>query len=64
LNIKLLTEWADALEHLERLGDWEERGFDMRFWAYDLLPQTPELGCGTVCCAYGVGTTLPSWRGR
>jgi hypothetical protein len=57
----LLQDWADALYALAK-KDWKTRGFDMEHWAEKELPKTPDLGCGTVCCAYGLGTTLPSWR--
>lgn len=61
MNTELLTDWAEALEALH-LTDWERAGFDMNYWALKGRPRTPMLGCGTVCCAYGVGTTLPSWQ--
>jgi len=59
--INLLRDWANALRALDKL-DWESRGFNMVLWCNEKLPETPELGCGTVCCAYGVATTLPSWK--
>ncbi|MCI0438076.1 MAG: hypothetical protein L0177_02970, partial [Chloroflexi bacterium] len=57
----LLSDLKFALRHLDSL-DWRERGFYMGRWADGGRPETPELGCGTTACAYGVGTTLPSWQ--
>lgn len=34
----------------------------MGYWAKHKLPETPKLKCGTACCAFGVGTALPSWK--
>ncbi|MGI0024529.1 MAG: hypothetical protein ACREA4_05210 [Nitrososphaera sp.] len=34
----------------------------MDYWVKGKLPESPMLGCGTVCCAYGVGTALKSWK--
>jgi hypothetical protein len=42
--------------------DWKGAGFSMQSWAKFRLPQSPTLGCGTQCCAFGVGTTLPGWK--
>lgn len=58
---QLLIDWRDALLRLNEM-DWKERGFDMDWWAFRREPTDPTLGCGTQCCAYGVGTTLPSWK--
>lgn len=62
MNLKLLNDWADALEALELGGDPKEAGFNMNNWAKYKLPDTPALGCGTVCCALGLATAIPSWR--
>lgn len=58
INRELMTAWAEALEELDE-KDWERLGFNMKFWALATEPKTNDLGC---CCAYGVGTTLPSWQ--
>lgn len=57
----LLLDLRSALADLAEI-DWKSAGFYMPYWAHNRLPQSPLLGCGTVCCAYGVGTTLPSWK--
>lgn len=63
MNIRkdLLSDLKVALRHLNTLN-WRDRGFWMGRWADGGRPETPELGCGTTACAYGVGTTLPSWK--
>lgn len=58
---KLLRDLKVALRRLDSL-DWRDRGFYMGSWAEGKRPETSELSCNTVCCAYGVGTTLPSWE--
>lgn len=58
---KLLRDLMMALRRLDSL-DWRDRGFYMGSWAEGGRPETPELGCGMAACAYGVGTTLPSWK--
>ena len=60
-NISLLSDWARALRHLNET-DWQSSGWNMGIWALHKLPESPVLDCGTVCCAYGLGTTLPSWK--
>jgi len=60
-NIRLLSDWAQALRRLNQT-DWQSSGWNMGAWAMYKLPESPDLTCGTVCCAYGLGTTLPSWR--
>lgn len=60
-NAKLLKPLVTALRRLDK-KDWRKAGFDMAHWARNTLPKTPDLGCGTQCCAYGLGTTLPSWK--
>jgi len=60
-NMSLLSDWAQALRHLHGT-DWRSSGWDMRFWSIRKLPSSPDLTCGTACCAYGLGTTLPSWK--
>lgn len=57
----LLRDLMVALQHLNTL-DWKQRGFHMGWWGDRKRPETPELGCDTSACAYGVGTTLPSWK--
>jgi len=58
---KLLSDWAQALRHLHET-DWQSSGWNMGSWGMYKLPESPNLDCGTVCCAYGLGTTLPSWK--
>ena len=61
-NRELLLDLCDALTDLHETGNWRAAGFNMGNWAKYKLPETPLLGCGTSCCAYGLGTTLDSWR--
>lgn len=60
-NKILLQPLCKTLLKLEKL-DWAKRGFFMGYWAKLKKPKTQKLGCGTVCCAFGLGTTLPSWK--
>lgn len=60
-QVILLNDLKKALRRLNKI-DWQAAGFHMGNWAKYRLPQSPELNCGTTCCAYGVGTTLPSWK--
>lgn len=60
MRTDLLNDLANALEELGKT-DWKAAGFNMYKWASS-IPESPELGCGTECCAYGLGTTLPSWK--
>jgi len=57
----LLSDWALALRHLHKT-DWQSSGWNMGSWGLYKLPESPDLCCGTVCCAFGLGTTLPSWK--
>lgn len=61
LNQTLLTDLRKALVYLNEV-DWRQAGFNMGYWASYKKPRTRKLGCGTACCAFGVGTTLPSWK--
>lgn len=61
IRIDLLNDLRAALVALNS-KNWKKLGFNMEFWARYKLPDGPELGCGTVCCAFGVGASLPSWR--
>jgi hypothetical protein len=61
-QIRLLKDWEQGLRDLDKKA-WKEKGFNMEHWAKgEHPPSTPELDCGTTCCAYGYGTTLPSWH--
>lgn len=60
-NKKLLKPLITALRRLDR-RDWKKAGFNMSHWAVIKKPKTTSLGCGTACCAYGLGTALPSWK--
>lgn len=56
-NAKLLGDLRAALINLK-----PSAGFNMAHFCKIKLPESPRLDCGSVCCAYGLGTTLPSWR--
>jgi len=58
---KLLSDWAQALRRLDQT-EWKYSGWNMGTWAVHKLPESEDLTCGTACCAYGLGTMLPSWR--
>lgn len=63
-----MTRSTQLLKDLQRelldlnSKDWDTLGFNMGYWARYKRPTSPQLGCGTNCCAYGLGTTLPSWQ--
>ena len=61
VNKPLLTDLRDALLSLpEDPREAWTLGFDMRYWGR--TPTNAKLGCGIVCCAFTLGTALPSWK--
>jgi len=63
VNGRLLIDLRNALLALpEDPEEAKAMGFDRSYWATVKKPESPGLGCGTNCCAYGLGTTLPSWK--
>lgn len=59
VNVELLEDLYEALMSLDETAD-----FNLDFWAAKRIPDSPQLNCGTVACAIGLGTTLPSWRAQ
>jgi len=59
----LLTDLRDALLSLpEDPKEAKALGFDRGYYAFGQKPKSPKLGDGSICGAYGLGTTLPSWQ--